>query len=50
MIGTSMRTPTTVERAAPEPYPNTVTAVAISTSKWLLAPIMEAGAASSYCG
>jgi len=46
MIGTSINTPTTVDNAAPEVIPNTVTAVAMATSKWLLAPIIDAGAAS----
>ena len=47
MTGTSMSTPTTVARAAPEERPNSITAVAMATSKWFDAPIMEAGAASS---
>ena len=47
MTGTSISTPTTVASAAPELRPNKTTAVAIATSKWLLAPIKAAGAASS---
>lgn len=47
ITGTSMRTPTTVARAAPELSPYRVVAVAMATSKWLLAPIMAEGAASS---
>lgn len=47
MTGTSISTPTTVARAAPDDRPNNITAVAMATSKWLEAPIMAAGAASS---
>ena len=46
--GTSMSTPTTVASAAPELRPKSIVATAIATSKWLLAPICEVGAASSY--
>ena len=45
--GTSIRTPTTVASAAPEESPNSITAVAIATSKWFEAPINAAGAAYS---
>ena len=48
MTGTSMRTPTTVARAAPEERPKRVTDVAMATSKWFEAPIIAVGAASSY--
>ena len=48
MVGTSIRTPTTVARAAPEEIPKRIVAVAIATSKWFDAPIMAEGAASSY--
>ena len=44
---TSMSTPTTVARAAPEERPKSVTEVAIATSKWLEAPIIAVGAASA---
>jgi hypothetical protein len=47
ITGTSMRTPTTVAKAAPEESPKSMVEVAIATSKWLDAPIMAAGAASS---
>ena len=47
ITGTSIKTPTTVARAAPEDKPKIITAVAIATSKWLDAPIIAAGAASS---
>ena len=46
ITGTSIRTPTTVARAAPDESPKSVAEVAIATSKWFEAPIMEAGAAS----
>lgn len=46
ITGTSIRTPTTVARAAPEDRPKSIVAVAIATSKWLEAPIIAAGAAS----
>ncbi len=36
MKGTSVRTPNTVARAAPEVTPKSVMATAIATSKWLL--------------
>jgi len=45
--GTSISTPTTVARAAPEAKPNRVAAVAMATSKWFEAPIRALGAASS---
>jgi len=45
--GTSIKTPTTVARAAPEDMPNSIVEVAMATSKWLDAPIMAAGAAST---
>lgn len=48
MTGTSINTPTTVASAAPEDNPNIIVAVAIATSKWLLAPTKADGAASSY--
>jgi hypothetical protein len=47
MRGTSIKTPTTVARAAPEDSPKSMTAVAMATSKWLLAPISAVGAASA---
>ena len=47
MTGTSMRTPTTVASAAPEPRPKSIVAVAMATSKWFDAPIIADGAASS---
>ena len=47
MTGTSISTPTTVASAAPELNPKIIVAVAIATSKWLLAPIIADGAASS---
>ena len=47
ITGTSMRTPTTVASAAPEDKPKSIVAVAMATSKWLDAPIMAEGAASS---
>jgi hypothetical protein len=46
MTGTSISTPTTVASAAPDCSPNSITAVAIATSKWLDAPISADGAAS----
>jgi hypothetical protein len=48
MTGTSISTPTTVAKAAPDESPNSIVAVAMATSKWLLAPIIAEGAASSY--
>ena len=48
ITGTSMSTPTTVARAAPEESPKSIVAVAMATSKWFEAPIMAEGAASSY--
>jgi hypothetical protein len=47
ITGTSISTPTTVARAAPEDSPNSMVAVAMATSKWFDAPIMAAGAASA---
>ena len=47
ITGTSISTPTTVARAAPEERPKSMTAVAMATSKWFEAPIMADGAASS---
>ena len=47
ITGTSISTPTTVARAAPLDKPNSIVDVAIATSKWLEAPIIAAGAASS---
>jgi len=47
ITGTSINTSTTVARAAPELKPKSIVAVAMATSKWLLAPIMAEGAASS---
>ena len=44
--GTSISTPTTVARAAPEERPKSMAAVAMATSKWLEAPIRAEGAAS----
>jgi hypothetical protein len=46
ITGTSIRTPTTVAKAAPEDSPKSMTDVAMATSKWLEAPIMADGAAS----
>jgi len=46
ITGTSISTPTTVARAAPEESPKSMVDVAMATSKWLDAPIMAAGAAS----
>ena len=45
--GTSVRSPTTVARDAPEVTPKRVVDTAIATSKWLLPAIIAAGAASS---
>ena len=45
ITGTSMSTPTTVAKAAPEDKPNSMAAVAMATSKWFEAPIMAEGAA-----
>jgi hypothetical protein len=39
ITGTSIRTPTTVANAAPDDNPNSVTDVAMATSKWLEAPM-----------
>ncbi|GAJ09834.1 unnamed protein product, partial [marine sediment metagenome] len=47
IIGTSVKTPITVAKAAPEVTPNRVVATAIATSKWLLPAIIAVGAASS---
>jgi hypothetical protein len=47
ITGTSISTPTTVARAAPLDRPYSMVAVAMATSKWLLAPIMADGAASA---
>jgi len=47
ITGTSIKTPTTVARAAPEDNPKSIVAVAIATSKWLDAPIIAEGAESS---
>ena len=49
ITGTSIRTPTTVARAAPEPGPKRAMAVATASSKKLLAPINAPGAAIA-CG
>src|SRR3970040_115212 len=46
--GTSMSTPTTVARAAPESGPNSAIAVATASSKKLLAPMSAPGAATAY--
>ncbi len=43
MTGTSIKTPTTVVRAAPELSPNNEMATATDNSKKLLAPIIDAG-------
>ena len=48
IIGTSIKTPTTVAKEAPEDNPKSIVEVAMATSKWLEAPIMAAGAAFSY--
>ena len=48
IVGTSISTPTTVARAAPEESPKRMVAVAMATSKWFDAPIIADGAASSY--
>ncbi len=48
MIGTSIKTPTTVARDAPEDKPKNMADVVIATSKWLDATIMEAGAAFNF--
>lgn len=45
MTGTSIKTPTTVASAAPDPAPNKAIAVATASSKKLLAPIRAQGAA-----
>ncbi len=47
ITGTSMRTPTTVARAAPEERPNSMVEVAMATYKWLEVLIMATGAASA---
>ena len=49
ITGTSIRTPTTVARVAPDFKPKSEIATATASSKKLLAPIMPAGAAMS-CG
>ena len=46
MTGTSIRTPTMVARAAPDSKPNRLMATATASSKKLLAPIKEDGAAT----
>ena len=46
ITGTSTNTPTTVARVAPEFIPNNINATATESSKKLLAPINEEGAAS----
>jgi len=43
ITGTSIKTPTTVTRAAPEFNPKSAIATATASSKKLLAPIIEAG-------
>ena len=43
MTGTSISTPTTVTKAAPELRPNKEIATATDNSKKLLAPIIDAG-------
>lgn len=43
ITGTSISTPTTVARAAPDERPKSKTDVAMATSKWLEAPIMAEG-------
>src|SRR5512136_718202 len=48
ITGTSIRTPTTVASAAPEPGPNSAIAVATASSKKLLAPISAPGAATAW--
>lgn len=47
MVGTSIKTPTTVASDEPEASPKIIVDVAIATSKWLLAPIIAEGAASA---
>jgi len=47
ITGTSMSTPTTVAKAAPEPGPNKAMAVATAGSKKLLAPIKSPRPATS---
>ena len=44
ITGTSIKTPTTVAKDAPEFKPNRAMATATASSKKLLAPIMAAGA------
>ena len=46
MTGTSIKTPTTVARAAPDSKPNRLMAAATASSKKLLAPISADGAAT----
>jgi len=46
ITGTSIKTPTTVAREAPDDKPKSIIDVAIATSKWLEAPIIADGAAS----
>jgi len=48
MTGTSTRTPTTVAMVAPDCSPNTEIATATANSKKLEAPIIPAGAATSW--
>src|SRR5271165_5731446 len=49
MTGTSISTPTTVARAAPELKPNRLIAAATANSKKLLAPISADGPATQCC-
>ena len=44
MMGTSIKTPTTVAKAAPDCKPNKDIATATASSKKLLAPIIAEGA------
>ena len=48
IIGTSVNTPTTVAKAAPESKPNNDIATATASSKKFDAPIIPAGAATSW--
>jgi len=48
IIGTSTNTPTTVASAAPDCKPKSEIATATANSKKLLAPIIPAGAATSW--
>ena len=47
MTGTSISTPTTVASAAPDERPKSMVDVAMATSKWFDAPIIDDGAVSS---